>query len=147
MALQKTDIRIFVYDTLIDDGRMPTAADIAAQFGVSRDDVLDTLRTARMGKTLLPDPRTGELWMAGPFAAQPTSYEITSGSRRWWANCAWDMLGVATLVGEPVDISATCTDCGAPLSFRFERESDTLPDWVVHFLVPARHWYDDIGFT
>jgi len=147
MSFAISDIRVFVYETLLDGGRMPTAADMAEHFGVTRDDVVDTLRTARIGKTLLPDPHTGEIWMAGPFSARPTTYEVRRGARRWWANCAWDMLGVANLVGHPVDISARCTDCGNSLDFQFAAATGTVPDWVVHFLVPARRWYDDIGFT
>ena len=57
------------------------------------------------------------------------------------------MLGVAHLIGEPVDISARCTDCGEPLEFQFAPGTDLVPAWVVHFLVPARRWYADIGFT
>jgi len=147
MPVQIADVRVFVYDSLLSAGHLPTSAEIAAQFGVSRDEVVATIRNARTGKTLLIDPRTGELWMAGPFSARRTAYEITAGTRRWWANCAWDMLGVADLVGEPVDLSARCTDCGEPFAFRFAPAADDVPDWIVHFLVPARRWYDDIGFT
>jgi hypothetical protein len=53
--------------------------------------------------------------MAGPFAAQPTPYRVVAGTRAWWANCAWDMLGIAAMVGEPVDIDARCTDCDEPM--------------------------------
>ena len=73
MPFEISDIRVFVYDTLIVDGRMPPATEIGAHFGASRDDVIDAIRGARIGKTLLPDPRTGELWMAGPFSARPTT--------------------------------------------------------------------------
>ena len=62
MPFTISDIRVFVYNTLIGDARMPTAAEIAAHFAVSRDDVIAAVRNARIGKTLLPDPRTGVMW-------------------------------------------------------------------------------------
>jgi alkylmercury lyase-like protein len=146
--MSPSTLRQFIYNTLIDDGRVPSSGDIATHFSVSQSDALQALREMKIGKTILPDPRTGELWMMGPFAAVETQYSIRAGKRRWFANCAWDMLGVAHLVGEPVDIEAQCTDCGAPLGLHLEPDDDTVgADLLVHFLLPARRWYNDIGFT
>jgi hypothetical protein len=85
--------------------------------------------------------------MAGPFAAEPTPYQITRGPTRWYANCAWDLLGVAAIVGPPVTLHAACTDCGLTFSMEVGENGAPPSDWVVHFLLPARRWYDDIGFT
>jgi hypothetical protein len=146
MNLTGPELRVFVYERLINDGVMPTAHEIAARFGVTRDESVAAIRGVNIGKTLLPDLNTGEIWMAGPFAAQPTPYRVVAGTRAWWANCAWDMLGIAAMVGEPVDIDARCTDCDEPMPLHVA-PNDTLREGVVHFLVPARKWYEDIGFT
>jgi len=141
-------LRTFIYDWLIAAGTMPASADIAKHFAVSEPDALRALREMKIGKTVLPHPTTGEIWMAGPFSAAETQYGIRAGERRWFANCAWDMLGVATLVGVPVDIETRCTDCGDPIALRLEPRDRTVgADLLVHFLLPARRWYDDIGFT
>jgi hypothetical protein len=140
-------LRIFVYESLIARAHMPTASDIAERFAITHDEAIEAIRGVNIGKTLLPDPRTGEIWMAGPFSAPRTTYEVRAGDRRWWANCAWDMLGVAALVGTRVGVSARCTDCGDIIAFQLAPEDVTVPDGVVHFLVPARRWYEDIGFT
>jgi hypothetical protein len=141
-------LRVFVYDHLVAQGVPPTSAEIAEHFAASREDALQAIRDVKIGKTLLPHPTTGEIWMAGPFAASRGDYEVVGSSTRWWANCAWDMFGVAKIVGEPVRIETRCGDCDAPLSIY--ADPDTPPPdsgYVVHFLVPARHWYDDVGFT
>jgi hypothetical protein len=147
MPVDPAALRVFVYQSLIARAHVLTASDVAAHFGVTRDDAIEAIRGADIGKILLPDPRTGEIWMAGPFSARPTAYQVTAGDRRWWANCAWDMLGVAALVAAPVDISARCTDCGDGIAFQLAPDDDRVPQAVVHFLVPARRWYEDIGFT
>jgi hypothetical protein len=64
-----------------------------------------------------------------------------------WANCAWDMLGVPVIVGESIVIHAACTDCGDPIQISVDPRRGVTGQEVVHFLVPARRWYDDIGFT
>ena len=142
-------LRVFVYDTLIGGGHMPTTCEIGAHFGVAEPAARAALAEARVGKTLLVHPTSGELWMAGPFAAAPTSYRVIGRRATWWANCAWDMLGIPVIVGEPVEIEAACTDCGAPVRLHVDPATGPAPmsGAVVHFLVPARRWYDDIGFT
>jgi alkylmercury lyase-like protein len=142
-------LRIFVYDTLIETGTAPDAPAIGVHFGVSADDARRAVRGARIGKTLLAHPDTGEIWMAGPFAGTPTSYRVVGRRTSWWANCAWDMLGIPVIVGEAVEVHTTCTDCGAPLRITVDPRMGPAPDAVgiVHFLVPASRWYDDIGFT
>jgi hypothetical protein len=147
-GMNATTLRRFIYNTLIDDAKVSSSGDIAEHFGVDRSDALRALRERKIGKTILPDPRTGELWMMGPFAAGETQYSVRAGTRRWFANCAWDMLGVAHLVGAPVDIETQCTDCGAPIALHLEPDAESVgTDLLVHFLLPARRWYNDIGFT
>ena len=142
-------LRVFVYDTLIATGIAPSVADIAEQFGVAPDDARRALGETRIGKTLLLRPDTGEIWMAGPFATAPTPYRVIGSRVAWWANCAWDMLGIPVIVGESVDVEAACIDCGAPMRMRVDPSSGPArgAEGIVHFLVPARRWYEDIGFT
>ena len=142
-------LRVFVYDTLIETGRPPDARDIGAHFGVTANDARQAVREVSIGKTLLAHPETGDIWMAGPFSATPTSYRVAGRRTSWWANCAWDMLGIPVIVGETVEVQATCTDCGAPLRITVDPRTGPAPDaeGIVHFLVPAKRWYDDIGFT
>jgi hypothetical protein len=147
-SIDPGQLRVFVYDHIVARGRPPLSGQVAEQFGVSPEDALRAIREVKIGKTILPHPETGEIWMAGPFASSPSDYEVRGRDVRWWANCGWDMLGVAQLVGEPVRIDTRCGCCDAPISIDADAASDPVDaGHVVHFLVPARRWYDDIGFT
>ena len=142
-------LRGYIYSRVLERGLPPSTADIGAHFGVCLETAKETLARLKIGKTVLMHPRTGEILMAGPFAARETAYRVignTSGMR-WFANCAWDMLGVAMIANEPVRIEAACTDCGALMTLEVEPDSRPTDTSVVHFLVPARYWYDDIEFT
>jgi Alkylmercury lyase len=144
-----TALRMHVYDQLLRSGSPPTIDEIAAVFDCDVTEARRALADLRIGKTILVHPRTGEIWMAGPFSAGETSYRVTGPEVRWFANCAWDMLGVAVLAAVPVRIDAACSDCGAPMSYHVD-PADVPPEalpGVVHFLVPARRWYEDIGYT
>jgi hypothetical protein len=141
------DLRIHIYDRLLESGRPPTCAEIGKHFHLSESEARRTIAEMKIGKTVLPDPKTGEIWMAGPFAAQPTTYRVVGSRTQWFANCAWDMFGVAMIAGEKVRIEAQCTDCGAPMHMHADPRTVPTDEGIVHFLVPARRWYEDIRFT
>jgi hypothetical protein len=147
VTIDPVALRIRVYDWIVARGSPPTSDELADTLGVDPAEVRRALGAVRIGKTLLVAPSTGEIWMAGPFSATETSYQVIGARTRWFANCAWDMLGVAIIVSEPVRIEARCTDCAAPIQLRVDPGRPPREDCVVHFLVPARRWYDDIGFT
>ena len=148
MRMSPGDLRIFVYDWLLTHGKPPTSQEIATAFSTSPETVRRELADLRIGKAILTHPRTGEIWMAGPFSAVATEYRVKGERTAWWANCAWDLLGVAVLANQRVRMLAQCGDCGEGVEIDAAPGSEPrLPPWIVHFLVPAAHWYDDIGFT
>ncbi|HET7372701.1 MAG TPA: organomercurial lyase [Gemmatimonadaceae bacterium] len=143
-------LRVFIYDHVVAAGLPPTNAEIGEHFGMSAGGARAAIASLDIGKTILPHPDTGEIWMAGPFASRPSDYRVHGSRVSWWANCAWDMLGVARLAREPVRVDTQCTDCGEPITFEVDPERGVIGGahgLVVHFLVPAKRWYDDIGFT
>jgi hypothetical protein len=151
-----TELRVFVYDKIATSGKPPATTEIGAHFGITADDARGAIADARLGKTLFPDPTTGEIAIAGPIAGTPTSYRVTANGVTWFATSAWDMLGVAAMYMTEVSIETRCTDCGDsikflldPLSFpafRFPRGADD-EKLIIHFLIPARQWQDDIAAT
>ena len=141
------DLRIFTYDWIIEHGLPPTIREIGAHVSLDADDARRALADLKIGKTILPHPETGEIWMAGPFASSPTPYRVFGARASWWANCGWDMFGIPVITGEPVRIEASCTDCGESVTIHADPLAGTSDSAVVHFLLPARQWYDDIGFT
>lgn len=140
-------LRVRIYEWILERGSPPTSTELARSFDATPEEIKRTLASLKVGKTVLLAPSTGEIWMAGPFSAVETPYRVRGAGARWFANCAWDMLGVAVLVNEPVQIDARCTDCAAPISLPAEPGRAPTHPGVVHFLVPARRWYDDIAFT
>ena len=147
MLPDAVDLRVRVYDHLLDHGWPPKLGDLARHFGCSVGDAKRALAELKIGKTVLVHPDTGEIWMAGPFAAAESPYRVAGSRVTWFANCAWDMLGVAMIANERVRIGARCTDCGDDMSMSASPSEPPSIGAVVHFLVPARRWYEDIGFT
>ena len=72
--------------------------------------------------------------MAHPFAAHTDGARVDAGRRPWWGNCAWDGLGIVAALGLR---DAVVTSGGVRGG----------PGALFHVAVPARAWWDDIGFT
>jgi hypothetical protein len=146
-VIDPTDLRVYIYDQILSSGVPPRIRNLATHFETTESEARDAIAALGIGKTVLPHPGTGEIWMAGPFASDPTPYRVRGKSVSWWANCAWDMLGIAFIAGERVDVDAVCawSKVSLPLAVSPSRPPDPL--CVVHFLLPARQWYDDIGYT
>ncbi len=82
--------------------------------------------------------------MAHPFSGVPTDYRSEIGDRRWWANCGWDAFAILALLGDG-EVRARSEE-GIESTWTI-RNGVVRPDGLVHFVVPARRFWDDIGFT
>lgn len=138
-------VRALVYRSLLDTARAPNRSTLAAALDVSAADVDAALQRLAAAHALVLTPGTTDVWMAHPFSATPTAFPVVCGERTYYANCAWDAAGVLSIVGD--GRSATpCPDCGVELSFSTVGRA-IAGEGVVHFAVPARRFWDDIGFT
>jgi len=120
-ALER-DVRLHVYRHFVETARAPDLKGIAAAVGA-----------------------TLNIWMAHPFSAVPTPYPVVSGSRTYWANCAWDAAGVLSIVGAGSS-RTRCADCGLELTMTV-RDGRIDGDAVVHYAVPPRRFWDNVAFT
>jgi hypothetical protein len=147
MAIHKDLIRSYVYQHFVDRQRAPDAQEIAAALNISRGDVLETMRRLAADRLLVLDSQRTGVLMAEPFSAVATRFTVHSGESTWWANCAWDALGVAAALHADVEIRSACPDCNHPLSLSVTAGKVAGDPAVIHLAVPAEHWWDDIVFT
>jgi hypothetical protein len=141
------DVRLFIYDQLAETSVAPSAADAAAALSCSVSQAEAAFRALAEAKVIVLRPGTTTVWMAMPFSNVQTPFTVISGGRAYYANCAWDAFGIAALLRADSRIFTTCADCGGALERKIARGAPTETRGVVHFAVPAREWWNDIGFT
>ena len=142
------DVRLAVYRRIVDEGRPPTAPEMANALGVATPLVEASLRRLADGHVLVLAPGTPYVWMANPFSAIPTPFEVEVGDRRYFGNCIWDALGIPACLRSDARIRTYCPDCSEPLSIEVRgSELEAPADAAIHFAVPAARWWDDIGST
>ncbi|MDB4876629.1 MAG: hypothetical protein JWM41_3075 [Gemmatimonadetes bacterium] len=146
--MELDQLRIFIYAQLADHGAAPTSDAIASHFGTTPDDAREALVALGKSRAVILHPASREIWMAAPFSAVSTRFRVHGARASWWANCAWDMFGIPAFLSESVRIDAMCADCNEHVEIDVDaRDGPRSSDGLVHILLPARRWYDDIGFT
>ena len=141
-----SDVRLALFELFAELGRAPAPEEVAERAGISAPAVRDAYEALHDGHVIVLHPETRDLWMAHPFSAVPTAYRTHIGEREWFANCIWDALGICALLDGDGTVHTECADCGEPLSLAV-RGGEVHGEGVAHFLVPAAHFWDDIGFT
>jgi hypothetical protein len=142
------EVRVYIYRRFLDAGTPPGVSETAEAVGSSSAEVEGSYRRLAEGRAIVLEPGKLDVWMAPPLSARPTTFRVDVANRgRWWGTCAWDAPGIAAMLDADAVIFTTCPDCEEPLTLGVERGRLGPPEPVVHFAVPAKHWWDDIGFT
>ena len=142
------DVRRHVYFSVVTNGRPPSTAETATAFRCDEAEIADAYRRLHDAHALVLYPDSTEVWMANPFCFAPTPNRVTAGGREWTGTCAWDALGIPGALHTDGNVASECACCGQPLELEVRGgELARGAELLVHFVVPARRWWDDIGFT
>jgi hypothetical protein len=140
-------VRNHVYRRFVELGVAPSADDVAAELGLEHDEVAAIFRRLHDAHALVLEPDSTAIRMLNPFSCVPTQHRVEAGGRSWFANCAWDALGIPAALGVDGHVSSTCPDCGEQIEIEVRGSRAVQADVPVHFAVPAARWWDDIVFT
>jgi hypothetical protein len=103
------------------------------------------------------EPGTLTVRMAWPFSAIPTDFKVHADGKTYYANCAWDMLGIPVVLQTDAVIEAVCTESNEAVKLEIKNGNiarggvpaaeDGGSSLLVHFPLPFARWYDDLTFT
>ena len=148
--MNELDLRIrnHLYASFVRDGSAASVSEAAEALELPEADVLDAYQRLHDAHALVLEPEESGIRMLNPFSAVETTYRVEAVGRSWFANCAWDALGIPAALHVDGRIEAACPDCGEQLELEV-RDGELVrgAELLVHFVVPARRWWDDIGFT
>jgi len=140
-------VRQEVYTEVLATGRIPASAELAAALTSEISAVQAALKRLAEARVLVLQPG-GEILMAPPFSAVPTPFLVTAADTwQTYGNCIWDALGVLAMKGTHGRIHTACGCCGQALKIEVRDGAPREAEGVLHFSVPARHWWDDIVYT
>jgi len=152
------DVRAFVYNHFADTTRPPSVDETAQHFNISNEEAGEFYSELNNRHAFFLEPETLTILMAWPFSAVPTDFKVYANEKTYYANCAWDMLGIPILLHCDAVIETVFTESNETVKLeiqdgRIARAAvlggvdAPLSSMLVHFPLPFARWYDDLVFT
>jgi len=141
------DVKLAVYLHFAETARRPSPEEVAGRVGVEVPAVLVAYQRLRAQRVLVLEEDGASIRMAPPFSGVPTQHVAEVGGTRYFANCAWDVLGIIAAFQQPGTVHSRCEQSGEPFHLAVGLSGPEPSDWLFHCSVPAAHWWDDIVFT
>jgi hypothetical protein len=143
----ETRVKLNIYETIALTANPPSVEQVAAATAISETEVEGSFQSLSRKRLLVLEPGTVRIRMAPPFSGVETQFRVAVGSKTYYANCAWDAFGIAAALHKDADVYASCGDCRTPMLLQVRGGSPIQQECVIHFAVPASHWWDDIIYT
>ncbi len=131
-------VRSAIYECFVDTVD-PTAAAVAERTSLTEQVVVDSFTHLGSEQRVVLD-RPDHVRMAHPFSSVETGYDAVLAGKTIHANCAWDAFAILALLGD----GRVVKDGVAAWTVEDGR---VAPDGIIHFVVPPREFWTDIGFT
>ena len=166
-------IRHFVYQHFADTTLPPSVEDTGKHFNISTEEATEYYKELHNRHAFFLDLDSMAIRMANPFSGVPTDFKVHANGKTYFANCAWDMLGIpAALHVESAIIDAKFTESSESVQLELKNGHVILSDGAsspkgkgspppksetlrsaqsdmlrIHFPIPFSRWYDDLVFT
>lgn len=141
------EIRAFIYRYFAETTRPPKVEETAAHFALSHEETASGYKALHERHALFLNPGTHEILMANPFSGVETPFNVHANGKTYFANCAWDSLGIPAALHADAEIEAACAQSGESIHLRVAGAQVQGTDALVHFLIPFREWYTDLTAT
>ena len=142
-----TQVKLAIYNHFATTGGAPAPEDVATSIDADVENVLASYQRLRAQRLLVLEADGSSIRMAPPFSGVPTEHGVEADGIRYFANCAWDALGIPAALQKAATVHSRCAQSGERFALRVSFEGPEPSDWLFHCLVPAAKWWDDIVFT
>jgi len=144
-------VRAFVYHHFADTSHPPSVDETAHQFSIDVEKASALYQELHNRHALFFDLETMTIRMANPFSGITTDFKVHANGKTYYANCAWDMLGIPAALHSDAVIEAVCTESNDLVQLEIKNGQPHAPgglsNLLVHFPLPFSRWYDDLVFT
>lgn len=143
-----TTVKLMIYETIAETAVAPSAAGVGQRIGATPSEVEAAFARLHAKRLLVPEPGDpSQIRMAPPFSGVATPFPVEARGRRYYANCAWDALGIPAVLHADAVIAASDAFTGEPITLEVKGNRPVPQECVIHFAVPAARWWEDIIHT
>jgi len=139
-------VRAFIYNHFADTTLPPSVEDTAKHFNIEIEEAGAFYKELHNHHAFFLEPDTLFIRMANPFSGIPTDFRVHANGKTYFANCAWDMLGIPAALHTDAVIEAVCTESNDTVQLEIRDGQVSASSLLVHFPLPFARWYDDLVF-
>jgi len=139
-------VREAIYGGIVHTGAPPSVESLAHAANLTNASVEEAYRELADAHVIVLERGTMRIWSAPPFSGVPTPFVIRAGASVWYAPCAWDSFGIPAALKDDAAIEARCAWSDEPIPCGVQH-GGTYGDALIHLLVPAARFWDDIFYT
>ena len=103
-------IRAIIYQHVAETTRPPSVDEAASRFGLTHEEAAAAYEELHQRHALYLKPGTHDILMANPFSGVETLFRVRADGKTYFANCAWDALGIPAALHTAAEIEAACRD-------------------------------------
>lgn len=143
-----TTVKLNIYDTLARTAQAPTTFEVAWALKAPLKEVEAAFEHLHQKRLLVPEPGDpSRIRMAPPFSGVQTPFPVRIQDKIYYANCAWDALGIPAALHQDAVVEASDGQTGEPIRLEVRNSQPVPTPCVIHFAVPAARWWQDILHT
>ncbi|MCP4204672.1 MAG: hypothetical protein GY769_22415 [bacterium] len=148
-----TELKLAIYRHVAETTTAPTVEDMVRVTGRADTDIREGYRRLNASRVLVLEDDGVSIRMAPPFSGVETQHKVTvagqagEAGKNYYANCAWDSLGVVAALSTDGEVESQCGQSLEPIRLRVRDGELSGDSCVAHYAVPAAHWWDDIVYT
>ena len=132
-----TSVKVAVYRATAESGHPPSLAAVVAKVGATPAQVKEAYARLRASRLLLLEADGVTIRMAPPFSGVPTQHRVIVDGLEYYANCAWDALGIPAALHRRGVVHSRCEQSLEPLDLEVDLNGPAPSGWLFHCLVPA----------
>jgi hypothetical protein len=142
-----TELKSAIYRFTADHARVPTIAELAPIVGATPAEAKAGFARLYASRVLVLNDGGETIRMAPPYSGVPTQHRVRAGGKEYYANCAWDALGILAALRADGEVISRCEQSLEKIDFLVDQNGPAPEPCVIHFAVPAARWWENIVFT
>jgi hypothetical protein len=147
ISRREREVRLYIYRHIVETSTAPSVLETAKALASDPAEIGAAYFALANARALVLRPDSTAIWMAMPFSSLPTAFSVIVRGRAYYASCAWDAFGIPALLQDDACISTSCPDCGSAVERKIVNGGLIDTRGFVHFVVPPREWWDEVGRT
>ncbi len=143
-----TAVKLSIYETIAQTTQAPSSAEVAKVLNAPPDEVEAAFARLHKKRLLVPEPGDpSRIRMAPPFSGIETPFRVKVQGQVYYANCAWDALGIPAALHKDGVIDASDGHTSEPMTLAVTDGKPIPQPCAIHFAVPAARWWENIIYT